>query len=69
MLGILSVIKTIEIEIDLAYIFLMIFALILFIVLFIFYKTNKLLSRREGFFLLLMYLIFVSGQIFIQIKY
>jgi cation:H+ antiporter len=69
MLGILSAIKTIEIEIDLAYIFLMIFTLALFIVLFIFYKTDKLISRREGFFLLLMYLIFISGQIFIQIKY
>ncbi len=69
MLGILSVIKTIEIEIDFPYIFLTFFTLALFIVLFIFYKTDKLLSRREGFFLLLMYLVFLSGQIFIQIKY
>lgn len=69
MLGILSTMKTINIEIDLAYWFLIIFTFIFFIILYIFYKTDQFLSRKEGIFLLVMYLIFLSGQIFIQIKY
>lgn len=67
-LGILSFIKTIEIEVDRSYIFLMIFNLLLFAVLYIFYKTDRLFSRREGLVLLFLYLIFVSSQIFIQLN-
>lgn len=68
-LGVLSFIKTIEIDVDTSYIFLMIFSLIFFVILYIFYKTDRLLSRREGFVLLFMYFIFIFSQIFIQIKY
>ncbi len=67
MLGILSSISTINLQINRSYIVLLIFTLLLFIVLYIFYRSDRLLSRREGFVLLFMYLIFVSSQIFIQI--
>lgn len=66
MLGILSFIKPIKIDIDASYFFLMIFNLSLFILLFIFYKTDRLLSRKEGLALLLMYFLFIGGQIAVQ---
>jgi cation:H+ antiporter len=67
MLGILSFTRAIKIEISTSYIFLIIFVLIFFSLLYIFYRSDKLLTRREGFVLLSMYLIFILGQIFIQI--
>lgn len=67
MLGILSFIKPISIEVNSSYFFLMLFNLSLFIILYIFYKTDQLLSRKEGYILILMYLIFISGQILIQL--
>ncbi len=67
MLGILSFIKNIEIKIGPSYLFLVIFVLIFFSFLYFFYRSDRLLSRREGFAILFMYLIFIFGQIFIQI--
>jgi cation:H+ antiporter len=67
-LGVLSFIRTIELDIGPSYIFLMIFNFVFFIILYIFYKTDLLLSRLEGVVLLFMYLVFVSGQIFIQLN-
>ena len=69
MLGILSTMKAIRVEVDISYWFLLIFTFIFFIVLYIFYKTDHLFSRKEGIFLLLLYLVFLSSQIFIQFKY
>ncbi len=66
-LGVFSFIKTINIEIDSSYVFLTIFTLIFFILLYIFYRSNRLLSRLEGYALLFMYLIFVAGQIYLQV--
>lgn len=68
MLGILSFVRAIDIQINTSYIFLAVFTLILFILLAIFYKTNRLLSRREGLVLLLLYLFFVGSQIYLQIN-
>jgi cation:H+ antiporter len=68
MLGILSFARAIDIQINTSYIFLAVFTLILFILLAIFYKTNRLLSRREGLVLLLLYLFFVGSQIYLQIN-
>lgn len=68
-LGIFSFIKTINLEIDISYLFLTIFTLIFFIILYIFYRTDKLLSRLEGYVLLFLYLIFIFGHIYIQVKY
>ena len=68
-LGILSFIKPIPITVDASYFYLMIFSLSLFILLYIFYKTDQLLSRKEGFVLILMYLIFIGGQIAIQFSF
>ena len=67
MIGILSSLKTIKIEVDYSYVFLLIFSFVFFTILYIFYKTDKLLSRSEGLVLLFLYLFFVSGQIFIQL--
>jgi cation:H+ antiporter len=66
-LGIFSFIKTIKVDINISYIFLIISSLVLFVVLYIFYRSDRLLSRLEGYVLLAMYLIFVIGQIFLQI--
>lgn len=68
MLGFLSFIKPIDINIDAAYFFLIIFNISLFILIYIFYRTDQLLSRREGFVLLMMYLVFIGGQIVMQVK-
>lgn len=68
MLGFLSFIKPIDINIDIAYFFLIIFNISLFILIYIFYRTDQLLSRREGFVLLMMYLVFIGGQIVMQVK-
>ncbi len=65
-LGIFSFIRPINIEINASYYYLTIFTLIFFIVLYIFYRSDRLLSRKEGYALLLMYLIFVFGQIYLQ---
>ena len=68
MLGFLSFIKPIDINIDVAYFFLIIFNISLFVLIYIFYRTDQLLSRREGFVLLMMYLVFIGGQIVMQVK-
>lgn len=68
-LGILSLIKPMKTNVDTSYIFLMIFSFLFFIILYIFYRSDRLLSRKEGFFILLFYLIFVFSQIFIQINF
>ncbi len=68
MLGVLSFISPIKIEIDISYFFLMLSTISLFILLYIFYRTNQLLSRKEGYALILVYLIFISGQIIIQLS-
>lgn len=68
MLGFLSFIKPIDINIDAPYFFLIIFNISLFILIYIFYRTDQLLSRREGFVLLMMYLVFIGGQIVMQVK-
>lgn len=67
-LGILSFTKTINLQIGTSYIILIIFSLLFFSILYIFYRTERLLSRKEGIALLIMYLIFISSQIFIQIR-
>lgn len=67
-IGALSLAKTITVEVNLSYLFLTIFNLIFFSIFFIFYKTDKLLVRKEGLFILFLYLFFLAGQIFIQFK-
>ncbi len=67
-IGVLSLAQTINVKIDASYLFLTAFSFIFFIVFFIFYKTDKLLLRQEGIFLLIMYFFFLGGQIFIQLN-
>jgi len=67
-LGFISLIKPISIEVDSSYYFLIIMSLVLFSLLYIFYRTGRVLSRVEGFALLAIYVIFVIGQILIQLN-
>lgn len=67
-IGALSLAKTINVEVNSSYLFLTIFNFVFFIIFFIFYKTDRLLVRREGIAIFLMYLLFLFGQIFIQLQ-
>lgn len=67
-IGALSLAKTINVEVNSSYLFLTIFNFVFFIIFFIFYKTDRLLVRKEGIAIFLMYLLFLFGQIFIQLQ-
>jgi len=66
-LGVFSFISPINIEVNASYLFLTLFSLVFFILLYIFYRSDRLLSRKEGYALLFMYFLFVAGQIIIQL--
>lgn len=66
-LGVFSFIRPINIEVNASYLFLTLFSLVFFILLYIFYRTDRLLSRKEGYALLFMYFLFLAGQIIIQL--
>jgi len=67
-LGILSFAKTIKIEVDASYIFLTVFSFFFFLIIYIFYRSDRFLSRLEGLTIILLYTIFVLVQVFLQIK-
>ncbi len=67
-LGVFSFISPIDIEVNASYLFLTLFTLVFFILLYIFYRSDRLLSRKEGYALLFMYFLFVAGQIIIQLS-
>ncbi len=67
-LGVFSFISPINIEVNASYLFLTLFTLVFFILLYIFYRSDRLLSRKEGYALLFMYFLFVAGQIIIQLS-
>jgi len=67
-IGAFSLAKTINVEVNSSYLFLTIFNFVFFIIFFIFYKTDRLLVKREGIAILIMYLLFLFGQIFIQLQ-
>lgn len=62
-IGIFSSIKIFSIEINLDYYILMFFLALILFCLLIFYKSKNELSRNEGIVLLLIYLLFLAGQI------
>ena len=66
-LGVFSFIRPINIEVNASYLFLTLFSLVFFILLYIFYRSDRLLSRKEGYALLFMYFLFLAGQIIIQL--
>ncbi len=66
-LGVFSFVSPINIEVNSSYLFLTLFSLVFFILLYIFYRSDRLLSRKEGYALLFMYFLFVAGQIIIQL--
>ena len=62
-IGIFSLIKPINFTADLSYYLLMAFTLLLLVFLLRFYETNKALTKREGFFLISIYLAFLLTQV------
>lgn len=61
-IGVFSFIKPIYVKIDLHYYSLMFFIALLFISFLYFYKTDKLLSRNEGYALAAIYFLFLIVQ-------
>lgn len=67
-LGFMSIIKPITINLEHSYTILMFFVAIILILTAIFYKTKKSLDRIEGVFLILTYLAFLYVTLVMQIK-
>ncbi|OGY41194.1 MAG: hypothetical protein A2Y82_01990 [Candidatus Buchananbacteria bacterium RBG_13_36_9] len=67
-IGIFAIIVPLELEIDVVFVVLLIFTFILLLALTLFYKTDKSFSRREGFALLCIYLLFFISQTFLLIR-
>ncbi len=65
-LGLLSIIKPINIFPDLSYMLLIVFITFTLSILLIFYKSGKILSKIEGIFLILTYILFVYLNILIS---
>ena len=66
-IGIFALIRPINFKADLSYYLLMAFTLILLVLLLRFYETNRALTKREGFFLISVYLIFLLTQVLVLI--
>lgn len=66
--GILATMNFVPISLKENYYFLTIVTALILIFLFIFYRTGKQLSRKEGVFLVLMYLFFLVGEIFFYLN-
>ena len=66
-LGIIPMIKTISIDLNAPFMLLSIFCLLIFAILLLFYRTGKIFSRKEGFILVNLYLIFIALQSYIII--
>lgn len=64
-LGTLAILGPISFETDLSYYVLVFFVTLMIILLFIFARTDKKLSRLEGLALLVVYLIFVAINLFL----
>lgn len=62
MIGAFSFIKPIYVEVNVSYYLLMIFIGVLFVLFIYFYKTDKLLSRNEGYILIAVYFLFLIVQ-------
>ncbi len=67
-LGLMSIIKPITINLGYLYIILLIFTALILILVAIFYKTKKSLDRIEGIFLMLTYFLFLYIIIITQTK-
>ncbi|MDD3284743.1 MAG: hypothetical protein PHZ07_04070 [Patescibacteria group bacterium] len=65
-LGLISIIKPINIIVDNSYIMLIPFIALILSLIVLFYKTGKILSRIEGIFLISLYVLFVYLNIFIN---
>lgn len=61
-IGVFSFIKPIYVAVNISYYALMFFIAILFLSFLYFYRTNKLLSRNEGYALVVIYFMFLIAQ-------
>lgn len=68
LIGIFSFIEPYRLSINGSYYIFMAFNIFIFILVGIFYKTGKVLSRREGFALLGLYFVFLYAEITIGLK-
>ncbi|MBN2198030.1 hypothetical protein JW698_02480, partial [Candidatus Wolfebacteria bacterium] len=66
LVGIFSVMKTFHLKINGSYYLLLISLAVLLTLVFIFYKTDKALKRKEGVLLILIYLLFIALQIIFE---
>lgn len=62
-IGVFSFIKPIYLEVNFSYYLLIFFTAAIFAFFLFFYKTDKLLSRNEGFVLVAIYFLFLAAQI------
>ncbi|MBI4599640.1 sodium:calcium antiporter [Candidatus Uhrbacteria bacterium] len=67
-IGIMSFIQPYHLQVNAVYYIFMAFNALLFILVGIFYKTGKVLSRKEGIALLAMYGIFLSAELAFGLK-
>ena len=68
-IGIVSFIQPYHLQVNTAYYIFMAFNAVLFILVGIFYKTGKVLSRKEGIILLTLYAVFVYVEITFGLKF
>lgn len=66
LIGIFSIMKPFHLTIDASYYILLFGIIFLLILVFIFYKTNNSLKRKEGIFLIVVYLVFIALQIIFE---
>lgn len=66
LIGIISFLKPLNFHLDMSYILMAVFTMVLVIALYIFYKTDSKFTRNEGFVLVWIYLLFVCCEIISQ---
>lgn len=66
-LSILSLFNNFKINVNTSYISLLIIAIISSLSIILFYKTNKSFSKKEGYVLVLIYMVFFISQFFFEI--
>lgn len=62
-IGVFSFIKPIYVKVNISYYALMFFIAVLFLSFLYFYRTNRLLSRNEGYALIVIYFMFLIAQL------
>lgn len=66
-IGLMSFIQPLSFEIGTSYFIMATFSIILFVVLYFFYRSGNIFSRKEGIVLIWIYILFVSFEILSQV--